>query len=258
MKSRQLRYTESGHLFISPRDDLDWLVDAMLYTGYSEEFCIALEFDPPFVADLMAAGFLVMSIDFKAPEQVRYALLPKLHLERSLLFWEDLHETKTIKRLLPRYELRFNTDFDYILEHCAEVHGEDWLTPPLRRCLTALKTAPQRAAPQNRRKAWPVQAVSFGVYREGKLLAGEFGIICGRVYTSYSGYHEEDSSGTAQMILTARFLEAQGFDFWDLGMPLEYKDQLGARNVKPGDFVALFRGALVPKKNHDTMIYDPG
>jgi Leu/Phe-tRNA-protein transferase len=227
MNRRFLRYTQSGILCIFPDDDPEWIVDAMLHTGYDEEFCAAFDFDPVFTAGLMRAGFLVMSTQVGA----QFLLLPKLHLLRSVLFFPDLRVTKTAGRLLKRYELRFDTDFDTILDRCAEVHGDDWLTFPLRESIRKIHA----------RKDLPVHPASFGVYREGKLAAGEFGVISGNVYTSYSGYRDEDSAGTVQMALTGRYLRDRGFAFWDLGMPLDYKDRLGAVNVEPRCFVELFR-----------------
>lgn len=245
MNSRFIRYTRSGQIFILPEDDPDWIVDVMLETGYDDEFCYALSFDPLFVAALMKAGFLVMSAAVKpvrGPDGklYRYLLLPKLHLERSVLFWEDLRETGTVKRLLKRYELRYDADFDRIMDRCVQVHGGDWLTPPLLQSLREVRAAGggggDPAAPK---------PVSFALYREGKLVAGEFGVVSGRVYTSYSGYRDENSSGTVQLALTGRYLRDAGFAFWDLGMPLDYKDRLGARNISPRLFVDLFRKALV-------------
>lgn len=250
-----LRYTEWGDIFISPKDDPRRIVDAMLYTNYSEEFCLALDFGPVFIANLMAAGFLVMSARFAAvpgdrtenPGEGRYLLLPKLHLTRSVLFFPDVRETKTARRLLKRYELRFDTDFDHVLKRCVEVHGDDWLTPPLLESIRAIRRG---YLPLNHDGTGaaaavypPVRPVSFGLYRDGEPVAGEFGIITGKVYTSYSGYRDEDSAGTVQMVLTGRFLREAGFAFWDLGMPLPYKDRLGAVNVDPARFVELFRKA---------------
>jgi Leu/Phe-tRNA-protein transferase len=244
VKTTYLRYTQSGHIFIQPGDDPDCLVDAMLRTGYREEFCLALDFDPVFLADLMTAGFLVMSVslpedgdkdnsDNDNEHSPPFLLLPKLHLERSILFWDALRETKSARRLLRRYELRCDKDFDLILENCVRIHGDGWLTSPLRESIRCIRRIPN----------CPVRIVSFGVYREGELKAGEFGVIAGRVYTSYSGYYDEDSSGTVQMLLTGRYLRDRGFAFWDLGMPLNYKERLGAKNVSPAEFVELFRGA---------------
>ena len=245
-----LRYFPSGHVFIDPSDDCDRVVDTLLATDYSEEFCLARDFEEDFISRLMEAGFLIMSTEIRddtssngeaseppaaqsgeLPEERFFILLPKLHLIRSVLFFSELHIKKSIRRFLPMYELRVDTDFDLILDKCVQIHGADWLTPPLTAIIRSLR----------RRKDLRARPVSFGVYREGELKAGEIGVVVGQVYTSYSGYYGEDNAGTAQMILMTQWLEATGFDFLDLGMPLDYKTCLGARNISPRQFVELFR-----------------
>ena len=243
-----LRYLPTGHIFIGPEDDCEQVVDAMLETEYNEEFCLApfvhgkQDFNEEFIHRLMEAGFLVMSAELKnedpkedeieIPPEPFYILLPKLHLIRSILFFPELHIKKSILPFLSRYELQVNTDFDSIVDKCVQIHGADWLTPPLVEILKSLHM-----------KNIPTKPTSFGVYREGKLMAGEIGVVTGRVYTSYSGYYEEDNAGTVQTILMAQWLDKAGFDFLDLGMPLDYKTRLGARDISPSRFVELFRAA---------------
>jgi Leu/Phe-tRNA-protein transferase len=257
-----LQYTATEHVFISPEDDCEMIVDAMLETNYCEEFCIAADFSPEFTARLMEAGFLVMSIKvwdddepiIADPESLdpvykgiipRYLSLPKIHLERSALFFENLHVKKSIRRLLPLYELRPDAEFERIIDLCVEKHGDDWLTPPLVgsikkiRALSLNKTARKDGELVPANCAYPA---SFGLYREGRLAAGEFGVVCGKVYTSYSGFYDEDNAGTVQLILTTQYLCKQGFSFFDLGMPMDYKNDLGAVNVTQFEFVKLFRG----------------
>jgi Leu/Phe-tRNA-protein transferase len=237
MAASPLRYTSSGFILIEPGDDCDAVVDAMLDTHYCEEFCIAVNLDAAFIARLMRAGFLVMSERLNVYDKQRRdfvmttILLPKLHLLRSVLFFDDLHVKKSIRRVLPRYELRFDAAFDAITQNCVQTHGDDWLTPALMDAIYEIRED----------AVSPVQPASFGVYREGRLAAGEFGVVTGRVYTSYSGYHDEGNSGTVQMILAARYLMNAGFAFLDFGMPLDYKTDLGAENISPEDFVRLFR-----------------
>jgi Leu/Phe-tRNA-protein transferase len=238
MNEYPLRVTREGLIFLGLEDDCDTVVNIMLDTNYSEEFCIAFEWDPAFIVRLMRAGFLVMSEQILAENKdgkivKKTIVLPKLHLVRSVLFFHELHIKKSVKRFLDRYELRYNDDFETIVQKCVAAYGDGWLTPALLDALRSIRSDRNN----------PVQPVSFGVYREGKLVAGEFGVVSGRVYTSYSGYHDEDNSGTVQMILTARYLEKAGFDFLDFGMPLDYKTDLGARNISPGNFVELFRAA---------------
>jgi Leu/Phe-tRNA-protein transferase len=239
MNALHLRFTPTGYVVILPQDNLDQTIDALLDINYAEDFCLAADFEPGFIADLMAAGFLVMSTGVEeesdgaeGDNEPQYLLLPKLHLIRSVLFFEDLHVKRSIRPLLSRYELGVDRDFDRIMTRCVEIHGDDWLTAPLRENIRRIRGMDHpRARP-----------VSFGVYREGELKAGEFGVVAGRVYTSYSGYYDEDNAGTVQMVLMTRYLRDAGFAFLDLGMPLEYKDALGARNIEPRRFVELFRG----------------
>jgi Leu/Phe-tRNA-protein transferase len=180
------------------------------------------------------------------------------------LFFDELHESRTVRRLIPRYELRRDFGpcpgekaenpggFEDILERCACRHGEDWLSPPLRETFLALYRKPlwgggetgagreQSGGPS--RPAAP-RMVSFGLCREGRLVAGEFGVLAGRIYTSYSGYYDEDSAGSVQLALTGRWLRDAGFAFWDLGMDIPYKRSLGARILSRGKFLELFRSA---------------
>jgi len=228
-----LHFTETGFLVILPRDNPRQIVDAMLEIGYKEEFCVSLDFSPEFIARLMAAGFLVMSAKFADAPDGQCILLPKLHLTRSALFFDNLHIKKSIKRYLSRYELRYDIDFDFIVNRCQEIHGDDWLTEPL---VSAFRKIRQD-------RLHRVYPVSFALYRNDKLVAGEFGVKAGKVYTSYSGYYDESNAGTVQLILTTLWLRENGFAFFDLGMPMDYKTDLGATDISPEDFVALFRSA---------------
>jgi len=231
------RYSDAGFMIVLPGDDPRETVDAILETGYGEEFCVSPSFDPDFVAGLMEAGFLVMSAMFagsgKAGDGGFYVALPKLHLVRSVLFFDDLHVKKSTRRLLGRYELYHDRDFDFILNRCVEVHGDGWLTPPLVAAIAEIR----------RRGFRGVRPTSFSLYRDGRPVAGEFGVSVGGVYTSYSGYYDETGAGTVQLVLATRWLRDNGFAFFDLGMPLDYKSDLGAVEVGPREFVGIFRSA---------------
>ena len=236
----ELKYTMSGFIYIASEDDCHEVVDAMLETDYNEEFCIAECFDPAFIARLMEAGFLVMSINL-CEDDPYYILLPKLHLVRSVLHFDKLHVKRSIKRFITNnllnYELRADCDFDMIIDRCVEKHGADWLTPPLVAAIKKIRDHGDSHSVSHR--AYPT---SFALYRDGKFAAGEFGVICGKVYTSYSGFYEEDNAGTVQIILLTRYLKENGFSFFDMGMPLDYKSSLGAEDISPEEFVRLFRG----------------
>jgi Leu/Phe-tRNA-protein transferase len=225
--------TAQGYVISSASGDPVLLAKALAAAGYDREFCVSACFDPPYIAGLMAAGFLVMSRD-KPP-----VLLPKLHLERAALFFPELHAGKTVRRLLPRCELK-EADFAAILSRCAAAHGEDWLTPRLQKSLLSLSRRPGQG--QNAK----IRLLAFGLYCRGRLAAGEFGAAAGRVYTSYSGFYTEKSAGTVQLVLLGRYLETAGYAFWDLGMPMPYKTSLGARTLSRKEFLNRFYAAQEP------------
>jgi Leu/Phe-tRNA-protein transferase len=83
--------------------------------------------------------------------------------------------------------------------------------------------------------------VSFALYLDNRLVAGDLGIRIGRVYTSYSGYHEENNAGTVQIILMINWLKEQNFALWDLG-PWDngYKRSLGAVDITPDEYRKIF------------------
>ncbi len=229
-RSDGLRYSRSGVVVLLPGDDPDSMVDAMVESDYLEEFCVSPYIDPDFTRALMRAGFLIMSVAGETPGEA--LLLPKLHRERAVLLFTDLKRRRSVLRAAALYELRADSDFSTIMERCAEKHGDDWLTPTLRRHFNDLRDSQDGSDPQLR---------SFGLYRNGVLKAGEFGVSQGGAYTSYSGYYDESSAGTIQMVLTGNFLDAHGYSCWDLGMPIAYKLALGARVIPRERFISLFR-----------------
>ena len=222
-------YLDYGMLLIMEENNPDEAIDLIINTNYSYEFCIGDNFNIQFLSNLIKSGFYVMSRYY---EQKNFYIMEAMHhLSKSVLFFDRLHIKKSVKKLLPKYELRVNSEFEKIVDKCIEIHNDGWLTKPL---VAAIKEIYRINDPD-------VTFISFGLYKDGKLVAGEFGTKVGRIYSSYSGYREESNTGTVQMILTAQHLEKTGYAFWDLGMPIEYKRTFGARILNLEDFIVLWR-----------------
>jgi Leu/Phe-tRNA-protein transferase len=85
---------------------------------------------------------------------------------------------------------------------------------------------------------FPIQFYTVEVWNlEGDLVGGELGYAFGTIYTSLTGFSKEDNAGSVQLAALGQFLWEQGFEMWDLGMELEYKQRLGARNMPRHEFV---------------------
>jgi Leu/Phe-tRNA-protein transferase len=232
-----LLYAGRGIPLVLPPEDTDALAD-WLEAEYPDEFCASTSFAPEFVDSLCASGFIPMATgDGNGGE----FLIPKLHMLRSVADPQKVAVTRTARKASSRYRLSVDERFGEVLDACVATHGDDWLRPPLRECWLRLHDG---AGP------WRSRFASMELYAEdGSLAAGEIGVFAGSCYTSLTGFRRLSGSGTVQLAATARYLEASGVTLWDLGMPLDYKETLGAHNVSRGEFLALFRAArdLVPR-----------
>ncbi|KAF4657608.1 hypothetical protein FOL46_007354 [Perkinsus olseni] len=193
----------------------------------------------------------------------------------------DLHIHKKVRKKAGRYELSFDTDFDGVVSSCHRQHGEAWLYPPIVNSLRAIHgqgqgsgggSSPREAPSVKRRNGGSGPAVSESSTSSSsqsptarssagggrvslhsvevrradtkELVAGELGCLVGKCYTSLTGFFDSKSpgSGSVQMAALGAYLSNEGLaQMWDIGMDIEYKRSLGARNLPRTEFVRTFR-----------------
>ena len=190
------------------------------------EFCASPRLDAQMVARVCRAGFLPMSEEFTGHE----ILLVKVHEQRCLLDPEELHIAKSTRRHARGVEISIDTDFDRCLDAIVAHHPDRWLTERLNGALRELYEKPREG----------VAAHSVEVYDGSRLVAGEIGYACGRVYTSLSGFHAKSGAGSVQLASLGVLLRRAGFAWWDLGMVIEYKLALGARVFGREEFLRRY------------------
>ncbi len=179
------------------------------------------------------------------PNQSRYRLVDRINPERT---W----------RMLNRY-------------HTAK-HGSNWLTKSYFEMMVLMDSHPgvnftmhcielydDGTSVEGRENSSGGEGEGEGEGEGDLPLSGEIGFTIGRVYTSLSGWTEERSAegtGTAQLVLLGRWLQAHGYSFWSLGHcyspEMDYKRQLGHRIFPRSDFrnlLAQHRGPFRPEED---------
>ena len=231
------------------------------YVHHSQgDFFVSSSFDPRLIAELMYEGFLPIA-------SPRY-LVPKLHKHRCVIYpirtqtkntekenastsnstISAIHISKNVKKRAKKYTFTINRAFNRVVEGCHNQHGIGWLYDPIVRAFQDIHNRSGSAPRSNNKSqtqtyAFPVNLYSIEVWnaQTGELAAGELGYAAGTIYTSLTGFSIENSAGSVQLAALGQLLYKEGFEMWDLGMKLDYKIDLGSRDMERTEFVEKVR-----------------
>lgn len=170
------------------------------------------------------AGFISTTYDTKNG----LILLPELQYDYAILDFENLHISKKVRKLIRQssYEFTINSRFNEILEKISKNHKYNWLKGEYAQLLKNIHVN------NNEKSNFKLISVELVCKNSDELIAGEVGYIIGKTYTSLSGFSSRDKEyancGTLQLVLLAKYLQNNGFEFWNLGHShMTYKQRLG-------------------------------
>ncbi|MEX4010158.1 leucyl/phenylalanyl-tRNA--protein transferase [Neoaquamicrobium sediminum] len=157
------------------------------------------------------------------PESRGIIPLDAFHAPRSLV--------KTARR--GDFDMRFDTDFEGVIEGCAEAREgrmSTWINQPIREAYAELFA---------RGNCHTVEA-----WREGRLVGGLYGVTLGRAFFGESMFSREtDASKICLMHLVERLRE-RGFVLLDTQFTTEHLKRFGAIDVPRAKYETLLEDAL--------------
>jgi len=212
-----------------------YFLSRMIYPNMRKNYYWSDDFSPEFYIAQAKAGFIAVTDIFEGKE----LLLPEIQFSYALLHFDDLHISKKAAKLIRnrKPELQITTDIkkiDTVIEHIQRYHKQCWLTP--KYAGTLKKTL---AVSDN------FQLIGSYIEENGCMISGEIGYFIGDTYTSLSGFSSREkyyrNYGTVQLVLLAKYLEENGFAFWNLGQSyMPYKFHLGAKQYDRSQFLKLW------------------
>ncbi|CAH0480395.1 unnamed protein product [Peronospora belbahrii] len=223
-----------------PRTDADYIpAHLRRFVFHSQDdFYISRHFHPLLLIHLMYEGFLPIASEF----QDQCFLLPKLHRQRCVLLFKPEtpeHVPKIVRKRAKKYKFVLNRDFDSVVTGCHEKHGVPWLYPSIVETFKTLYKAGKdtiELCPGINVRLFTVELYDVAT---DTLVAGELGYTVGSIYTSLTGFSRANGAGTVQLHALSKFLYLAGFKMWDLGMSMEYKMSLGAKDCERDEFLDL-------------------
>ena len=211
--------------------DKDILINE-IYANTESNYYFSDDFSKDFYIDLCYFGFISTTII----DNDKLFLLPEIQFEYALLYFENLHISKKVKKLIKKKDYIFEIDSNIkeVLNKLDEYHNPNWLIGDYKNLLIELF--------KDDSESFKIKTFLVKDKKTKEIIAGEIGYKIGNTYTSLTGFSSKEKKynnyGTLQLILTAKYLEKENYKLWNLGHPyMEYKYAIGAKCYKREKFL---------------------
>lgn len=155
---------------------------------------------------------------------------------RFVLFPEELHVSKTLKKIIKKqsFELSVDKAFNEVIDNCAGIDrpGQNgtWITKSM---LKAYKDLHKLG-----------YAHSVEAWQDGQLAGGFYGISIGSAFFGESMFSIKPNASKAAFIPFVWYLKEKGFSFIDSQVHTEHLESMGAKNISRQHYLALLKMAL--------------
>ncbi|HYI56995.1 MAG TPA: leucyl/phenylalanyl-tRNA--protein transferase [Microlunatus sp.] len=159
-------------------------------------------------------------------------------LNRGILPLDGLRVTRSLRKMISRYEIRVDTDFAQVLDRCADPRRPgSWIDPRIRTIYTQL----HRDGVVHSVEAWAP---------DGRLAGGLYGVSLGGLFAGESMFHDpeigRDASKVALLALVAHLRAAGGEGrLLDVQWQTPHLASLGVIELSRRDYLRRLARALV-------------
>jgi leucyl/phenylalanyl-tRNA---protein transferase len=156
---------------------------------------------------------------------------------RFVVFFDELHVSRSMSRTLRRgeFDLTIDEDFAGVIHGCASSprpgQRGTWITEDMELAYRRLHELGF--------------AHSCECRRDGHLVGGIYGVALGRVFFGESMFSRVSNASKAALITLCRFLQVNGFRFLDAQLHTPHVERMGGREIPRSDFLARLGRALI-------------
>jgi len=154
---------------------------------------------------------------------------------RTVIFFDELHVGRTLRKAQKRAELTFTIDraFSEVIRECASTRRPDqdgtWIGPDIVDAYTRLHAAGD--------------AHSVEVWSGGQLAGGLYGIDAGGVFTGESMFHRVTGASKLALLFLIDHLRSRGATWLDCQVMTPHMEAIGAREISRTRFLDMLAAA---------------
>ena len=150
---------------------------------------------------------------------------------RSVLQFEDLHVSKSLRRVIRKglYEVRVDEDFEAVVRACAD-RQETWINAEIVKSYALLHATG---------KAHSVEA-----YKDGVLVGGLYGVSLGGAFMGESMFSRARDASKVCFVFLVERLRMRGYTLLDCQIQNEHLASLGATEIPESEYLRRLNKAL--------------
>jgi leucyl/phenylalanyl-tRNA--protein transferase len=150
---------------------------------------------------------------------------------RGIIPLDGLHVSRSLRRSIPRFEIRTDTAFEAVMRGCADPRRPDgWIDEDFVAAYVELHDL-----------GW---AHSVETWQDGELVGGLYGLAIGGLFAGESMFHRVTDASKVAVVATVEHLAAQGYALFDVQWVTPHLASLGAVEVSRSDYGRLLADAI--------------
>lgn len=140
--------------------------------------------------------------------------------------------SRSLKQVINKeiYEIKVDTDFYSVINNCAELHGDSWITKTIINLYLELF---------NKGFAHCIEA-----YKDGKLAGGLYGVAFKSAFFGESMFHIMDNASKVCVVKLYEILLKNKFRLFDIQMKTPVFESFGCIEISKEEYIQLLKNAL--------------
>ncbi len=153
---------------------------------------------------------------------------------RFILELDEFKISKSLKKSIKKYEVRFNSAFDEVVKNCSTTPRANqrgtWITASMAEAYSELHSLGH--------------AMSVESYFDGELVGGLYGVVVGQIFCGESMFSHRSDASKVALAKLVEYLKSRDFAFIDAQVYTPHLASLGAKEIDRNIFLERLKSSI--------------